>query len=349
LLATLEYSRPIVANGLNHVLRKPYLLFIGDVEDALTVKTAFGLRDWIPDDVVGQWRLTDRTADLGLPDFDPQAAIAAGARSIVVGAAPTGGQLPPHWIAALTTAAEAGLDVISGLHTRLDGVPELAAAALRAKVALHDVRRPPTDLPIGTGVKRTGKRLLTVGVDCAIGKKYTALAIAREMQSRGIDADFRATGQTGILIAGSGIPIDSVVADFLAGAAESLSPDAAPDHWDVIEGQGSLFHPSYAGVALGLLHGSQPDALVLCCAPERNEIDGCPGFAIPTIATAISRNVESARLTNPDVRCVGIAINTAHLGEAEARSTLNALSATHDRPCIDPLRFGAAAIVDCLH
>ncbi|WP_375398013.1 DUF1611 domain-containing protein [uncultured Sphingomonas sp.] len=329
-------------------LRKPYLLLLADIVDPVVAKTAFGLRDWLPDDVVGQWRFSDRAVDLGLPDLDPEAAVRAGARSVVVGAAPVGGRLPAHWVDALAEAARAGLDVVSGLHARLGDLPALVAAAETGGAALHDVRRPPDDLPIGTGHKRPGKRLLTVGADCAIGKKYAALAIARGLRARGVAADFRATGQTGIMIAGSGIPIDSVVADFLAGAAELLSPAAAPDHWDVVEGQGSLFHPSYAGVALGLIHGSQPDALVLCYDPARREIDGCEGFAIPDIATAIARNVEAARLTNPAARCVGLSLNTSRLSDGDARGLLEAMAAEHGLPVIDPLRFGVDAIVDAL-
>ncbi len=329
-------------------LRKPYLLFIGDVDDRLTAKTAFGLRDWIPGDIAGQWRLTDDAVDLGLPDLDPAAAFAAGARSIVIGAAPVGGQLPVHWVDALAAAAHAGLDLVSGLHTRLAAVPALAEAAAASRVAIHDVRGAPGPLPIGSGARRSGKRLLTVGVDCAIGKKYAALAIAREMVARGWSAHFRATGQTGILIAGSGIAIDSVVADFVAGAAETLSPAAEPGHWDVIEGQGSLFHPSYAGVSLGLLHGSQPDALVLCIDPGRTEIDGYPGFVIPDIDTAIRRNVEAAALTNPAARCVGISMNSSNLGEVDARTALARIEDAHGLPCADPLRWGVANIVDSL-
>src|SRR6476646_7999989 len=140
---------------------------------------------------------------------------------------------------------------------------------------------PPSPIPTGTGLKRLGRRLLTVGTDCALGKKYTALALARAFTTRGVAADFRATGQTGILIAGSGVPMDAVVADVEAGAAKLLSPDAAPQHWDVIEGQGSLFHPAYAAVTLGLLHGSQPDMFVVCHQPSRTHVLGYPTFALP--------------------------------------------------------------------
>ncbi len=144
-----------------------------------------------------------------------------------------------------------------------------------------DVRVPPPGIPIATGRKRSGRRLLTVGTDCALGKKYTALALARAFAARGVPTDFRATGQTGIMIAGAGIPMDAVVADFEAGAAEMLSPDAPPDHWDVIEGQGSLFHPSYACVSLGLLHGSQPDVIVVCHEPGRTGIVGLDAYRLP--------------------------------------------------------------------
>ena len=329
-------------------LRRPYLLFLGDVTDALTLKTAFGLRDWIPADVLGQWRLGPAVIDLGLRDLAPEAARALGAGSVVIGAAPAGGLLPRQWVSALADAARAGLDIVSGLHSSLGAFPELVAAAAEGHAALRDIRRPPPGIPVGTGRRRSGKRLLTVGSDCAIGKKYAALAIAREMESRGWNADFRATGQTGLLIAGAGVVIDTVVADFISGAAEILSPDAEPDHWDVIEGQGSLFHPSYAGVSLGLLHGSQPDMIVLCHDPQRREIDGCPGVPIPEIETAIQRNLEAARLTNPSVRCAGVALNTSRLGERAAGEVMAQVEARLALPCVDPMRGGVSPIVDGL-
>ena len=330
------------------VLRKPYLIFLGDVDDPLTAKTAFGLRDWINSDLIGQWRSSSRAVDLGLPDVTPEQAAYQGAGSIIVGAAPAGGHLSDDWEQMLARAARAGLDIVAGLHSRLNQRPALVAAAREANIALHDVRHFDGPLPIGTGERRPGKRLLTVGTDCAIGKKYTALAITREMQSRGMNCHFRATGQTGIMIAGQGISIDAVVADFLSGAAELISPANLPDHWDIVEGQGSLFHPSYAGVALGLLHGSQPDAIVLCCDPARTEIHGCPGFPTPPIELAIERNIEAAQLTNPAVKCVGISVNTARVEASQARQLLGRISSDFGIPCIDPLRWGAAEIVDQL-
>ena len=329
-------------------LRKPYLILLGDVTDPLVAKTAFGLRDWIPNEVVGQWRFHPSTIDLGLADMDAVQAAAAGAGSLVIGAAPSGGQLPPHWREALLGAAQAGLDVVSGLHGSLEEVDDLAATARRAGVRLHEIRRAPARLPIGSGVRRSGKRLLTVGADCAIGKKYTALALTRAMQRKGFDTTFRATGQTGILIAGAGIAIDTVVADFLSGAAEMLSPPAAPDHWDVIEGQGSLFHPSYAGVSLALLHGSQPDALVVCTDARRREIDGCPGFPLPTVGDAIRLNVELARRVNRNARCVGISMNTSMLSADEAEARMGKVSEEHGVPCVDPMRDGVDRIVSVL-
>jgi len=226
-------------------------------------------------------------------------------------------------------------------------------ASVRYGRRLIDVRRPPADLPIGNGRKRTGKRLLTVGSDCALGKKYTALALAREFQARGVDADFRATGQTGILIAGGGIPMDAVVSDFLAGAAEVLSPDAAPDHWDVIEGQGSVVHPAYAGVSLGLLHGSQPDVLVFCHKVGRERVYGLSEhFPIPDLGEIIDLTLSLARRTNPNVRCAGVSLNTSELDEEGAEQAMRDLSVKLGLPCADPIRGGAtfSALADaCLN
>ena len=256
-----------------HRLRKPYLLFLGDVQDKLTAKTAFGLKDWCAEDVVGEWSLPGCGVTLGLARLSPQQAAARGAGSIIVGIAPTGGTLPAHWVTELAAAADAGLDVVSGLHTRLTSFPELVQAASRRAVRLIDVRHGERTYGAASGRKRSGKRVLTVGTDCAPRRCHTALALAKNLEARGIATSFRATGQTGIMISGEGVAIDAVIADFIAGAAEHLSPDNAPDHWDVIEGQGSLYHPAYAGVTLGLLHGSQPDAIVLCHDPSRQTID----------------------------------------------------------------------------
>jgi uncharacterized NAD-dependent epimerase/dehydratase family protein len=331
-----------------HRLRKPYLLFLGDVQDKLTAKTAFGLKDWCPDDVAGEWSLPGCSVTLGLPRLSPQEAQRRGAGSIVVGIAPTGGKLPPHWIAELKAAAEAGLDVVSGLHTRLTSVPELVQAAARHGIRLIDVRHSDAAYAAASGRKRTGKRVLTVGTDCALGKKYTALALTQSLKSRGVQASFRATGQTGIMICGEGIAMDAVVADFVAGAAEALSPDNAPDHWDVIEGQGSLFHPAYAGVTLGLLHGSQPDAIVLCHDPARRTIDEYPDFPIPDLRVVIDDYLRAGRLTNRAIRCVGLSINSSSLSEAERAGYFQRLTTELGLPVCDPLRTGVDALAEAL-
>ncbi|WP_374571257.1 DUF1611 domain-containing protein [Phenylobacterium sp.] len=330
------------------MLKKPYLLFLGEARDAPHAKTAFGLRDWAGDDVVGQHRLEGCAVDLGVPDLSFAQAVERGARSLVIGVAPVGGAVTASWIPHLTAAIDAGLDLVSGLHQRLADVPELARAAEARGVALHDVRRPARAFPVATGRKRSGRRLLTVGVDCAVGKKYAALAIAAALRERGADATFRATGQTGIMIAGDGVPLDAVVADFAAGAAEWLSPDNSAGHWDVIEGQGSLFHPAYAGVSLALLHGSQPDAFVLCLDPQRRTLASFDDYPIVSAEVAIERHRLEGALTNPAIRCAGLSINTSGLDEAAAEAVKAELRQRFGLPVFDPIRDGAGELADHL-
>jgi uncharacterized NAD-dependent epimerase/dehydratase family protein len=297
---------------------------------------------------MGQLRLGPDTVDLGLPDYDVKSAAEHGAKTFVVGTAVVGGAIPEAWIDLLVDALHAGLDVAAGVHTRLSSHDRLVAAAASSGRNLIDVRVPPPHIPVGTGVKRSGKRLLTVGTDCAVGKKYTALALEREMGARGLSVDFRATGQTGIMIAGSGIPIDAVVADFVSGAAEMLSPANDDDHWDVIEGQGSVFHPGYSAVSVGLLVGSQPDAFVVCTEAGRTHIKGWPSFALPSIGQVIERTLDIGRQVNPDIRCVGISVNTAMLDEIERAAYLANLSATFGLPAVDPIALSVGEIVDTL-
>ncbi len=331
-----------------HQLRKPYLLFLGDVTLKSDAKTAFGLRDWCGADVLGEWSLPSATVSLGLPRITPAQAAAQGAGSLVIGVAAVGGALPPQWLAELEAALDAGLDLVSGQHTRLNTFPRLVQAAARSGAKLIDVRHSDQPFPAGTGRRRTGLRVLTVGTDCALGKKYTALALTHALQAQGAPATFRATGQTGVMIAGAGVAIDAVISDFVAGAAEQLSPDNAPNHWDVIEGQGALFHPAYAGVTLGLLHGSQPDALVLCHDPERSTIEGYPNHPIPDLKEAIRRYVEAGQLTNPQVRCVGISINSSSLSDAQWASYRASVSAQLQLPVVDPMRGGVDALASAL-
>ena len=324
----------------------PYLVFLGDVKNPLDAKTGRGLKDWRPDLCVGQFRHPDCSVDLGLPDMTPAQAVAAGARSLVIGVAPSGGSMNPSWLDSLLEALEAGLDLVSGMHTSLQNVAALRQSAERNGRTLVDVRVPPASIPLGTGRRRTGKRMLMVGTDCCVGKKYSALALHRAMEQRGIAASFRATGQTGLLIAGEGIPMDAVVSDFLAGAAEMLSPDNQADHWDVIEGQGSLFHPAYAAVTLGLIHGSQPDAMVLCHDAVREEIDEFPGYPIPELGYCMQRYLDAARLTNPRVRFIGISVNTSGLEPATRQAYLEKITAATGLPCVDPIIDGVDALLD---
>lgn len=329
-------------------LRPPYLVFVGDQQNPGFAKTGFGLVDWRKELVVGQLRLSEDAVDLGVPDIDLRDASVAGARSLLIGVAPVGGTIPPDWWEILIAAAEAGLDIVSGLHSRLSDNAMLKTVARESGAQLIDVRVPPTDLPVASGKKRSGRRVLMVGTDCAVGKKYSALALDVAMRKAGVDSSFRATGQTGIVIAGEGLPIDAVVSDFVSGAAELVSPDNDPDHWDVIEGQGSLFHPGYAGVSLGLLHGSQPDAIVVCHDATRTTMLGWPDYELPTISDCIALNLMLARRTNPNVRCVGVSVNTSGLLAADRDAYKASIATETGLPCVDPIIDGCGAIAEQL-
>lgn len=326
----------------------PYLVYLGSVTDKLAAKTARGIAYWRPGAAVGEAAEPDCPVSVGLPRMSAAEAAAIGARTAVLGMTNAGGVMDPTSVAFCVEAIRAGLNVASGLHARLSANSEIRAAAQAAGVSLFDVREPPADLPIGTGKLRAGNRLLTVGTDCAVGKMYTTLAIERELRRRHIPADFRATGQTGILIAGSGVPIDAVIADFIAGAAEWLTPPRDDDGWDLIEGQGSLFNPAYAGVSLGLLHGAQADALILCHEAGRQTIRHAPNHAIPPLALCLERNLEAARLTNPGVIAVGVAINSSTLSPEEARRYCAAVEDELGLPCQDPVAMGVGRIADRL-
>jgi uncharacterized NAD-dependent epimerase/dehydratase family protein len=323
-------------------LPRPYLLFLGDTVEPGFAKTAFGLRDWAPELCVGEFALPEATVTTGLPKLTPTEAADRGARALVIGVANSGGFIAESWVPPLLEALEAGLDVVSGMHARLGRIPELFYSAERLGRRLIDIRTPPANIPVATGLKRSGKRLLTVGTDCALGKKYTALSLARSFSGRGVDTDFRATGQTGIMISGGGIPMDAVVADFAAGAAEMLSPAAALDHWDVIEGQGSILHPAYAGVSLALLHGSQPDVFVVCHDPTRDRLLGDEEFAVPSVDEIIQLTISLGRRTNPAIRCGGVALNTSAMPETEAAAACAAESGRLGLAVADPMRGGEA-------
>jgi len=327
------------------LIRHPYLLFLGDVHDQLSAKTAQGIVDWRRDWCLGQLRLPGCEADVGVPDLTIQQAADAGAKTLIVGVVNPGGVLPEHWVGKIIEALAAGLDAASGLHVRLSSVPAIAQAAKELGRELFDVRHTDQKFAVGKGTKRSGMRLLTVGTDCSVGKKYTALALEKELRAKGFDADFKATGQTGVFISGRGVAIDAVVADFISGAVEWISPAADANHWDLIEGQGSLFHPSFAGVSLGLLHGAQADAFVVCHEPTRKTMRNVT-HPLPTIREVIDMTVRLGALTNPCIRPIGISVNTQALDGKAATDYLKRLQDEHFLPATDPIRFGVGPIVD---
>lgn len=331
--------------SVGHDWPPPFLLYIGNAPDLLAAKVANGLLKWRPQDCPAQLRGPQCQVDLGLPQWSPAEAVAQGCRTMIVGVANAGGMMDAYTVATVIEALEAGLNVASGLHDRLRGHPDILAAAARTGRSLFDARQPP-ETGVGKGRKRAGKRLLTVGTDCSTGKMFTTLALARELQARGVPSDFRATGQTGIFISGAGIPIDAVVSDFISGGIEWLSPAREDGGWDLIEGQGSLFHASFAGVSLGLLHGAQPDAIVLCHEPGRAHMRGLPHYPLPALEEALEANLAAARLTNPQVRAVGIALNTSAMAREQAQALCAELAARFDLPVVDPLLDGVGAIAD---
>ncbi|MFT4196399.1 MAG: DUF1611 domain-containing protein [Pseudoxanthomonas sp.] len=325
----------------------PYLLYLGNAPDDLAAKTARGLAYWRPAWCVGQFRGSDCRTSIGLPDLDFAQAVAAGANTMIVGVANAGGIMGEETVAHVVQALQAGLNVASGLHEKLRAHPRIVAAAEQYGRVLFDAREPPVT-PVGKGRPRPGRRLLTVGSDCSVGKMYTTLAIEKELRARGVAADFRATGQTGIFIAGRGIPLDAVIADFISGGVEWLTPGREDGGWDLIEGQGSLYHPSYAGVSLGLLHGAAADALVLCHEPGRSHMRGLPHYPVPALAACLEKNLDAARLTNPNAVAVGVAVNTAALDAQAAERTCRQIEDQLGLPCQDPVRSGVGSIVDRL-
>jgi uncharacterized NAD-dependent epimerase/dehydratase family protein len=324
----------------------PYLLYLGHSSDAMGIKTSRGLAEFRREECVGEFRHDDCPLTLGLPRLTMVGGVEAGARTLVLGIAGAGGKLGNDLIEDAAIALTTGMNVAAGLHQRLRDEPVLVALARERGLRLFDVREPPADLNVGTGYRRPGHRLLTVGTDCSVGKMYAALALTAALRERGIGADFRATGQTGILIAGEGIPVDAVVADFISGAIEQLAPARYDDGWDVIEGQGSLFHPAFAGVSLGLLHGAQPEAIVLCHRPGREHMRAVPGRELPELGECLDRNLEAARLTSPDVRAAGICLNTSGLGRDEARRLCDRTADRLGLPTTDPVAFGVDPIID---
>ncbi|WP_102225559.1 N-acetyltransferase DgcN [Acidimangrovimonas sediminis] len=330
------------------MIETPYLLFLGDAPDGLAAKVAQGIKDWRPEYALGQFRMDGCKADMKLPDMTLEEAYAKGARTLVIGVANRGGVISEKWKQVLREALEVGFDLASGLHNLLRDEADLVSTAKANGRTLHDVRVPSVKYPIANGEKRTGKRCLAVGTDCSVGKMYTALAMDKEMRARGMKSSFRATGQTGILITGEGVPLDAVIADFMAGSIEWLTPDNDADHWDLIEGQGSLFHVSYSGVTMALVHGGQPDALILCHEPTRDHMRGLPGYKLPTLEALRDVALELAKVANPACKVVGISVNTQHMSEEEAKTYLAEVESRMGLPAVDPFRHGAGRLVDAL-
>ena len=330
------------------MIKTPYLLFLGDAPDQLAAKVAIGIKDWRPENAVAQFRMAGCGADLGIQDMTLAEAKAAGAKTLVIGVANRGGIISDAWKAVLKDALSMGYDLASGLHNLLRDEADLVEAATANSCALHDVRVPSVQYPIANGRKRSGKRCLTVGTDCSVGKMYTAMAMDAEMRKRGLKSSFRATGQTGILITGGGVPLDAVIADFMAGSVEYLTPDNDINHWDHIEGQGSLFHVSYSGVTMALVHGGQPDALILGHEPTRTHMRGLPEYQQPSLEDLRDVALTLARVGNPTCQVVGISVNTQHMSDAESMSYLAEVEARMGLPTVDPIRIGAGRLVDAL-
>lgn len=330
------------------MIETPYLLFLGDAADPLAAKVAQGIKDWRPEFAVGQIRLEGCNADMKLPDLTIAEAVGKGVKTLVIGVANRGGVISPAWKSVLIEALEAGLDIASGLHNLLRNEADLAAKAKELGRSLHDVRIPTVQYPIANGKRRTGKRMLAVGTDCSVGKMYTALCVEKAMRAAGKKATFRATGQTGILITGDGVPLDAVIADFMAGSIEYLTPDNDADHWDLIEGQGSLFHASYSGVTLALVHGGQPDALVLCHEPNRPHMRGLPDYQLPSLEALRDLALTMAQIVNPDCEVVGISLNTSAMSDAESLAYCAEVEKRMGLPTVDPFRHGAERLAEAL-
>ena len=277
-------------------------------------------------------------------------ALALGPTAVLVGIAPAGGRLPEPWRALLVRAAAAGLDLWSGLHTHLADDPVLVDAARAGGVRIVDLRRPPDDLTVGAGRVREvdATVVLTVGSDCNIGKMTTQLQLRDALRERGRRVAFAATGQTGILIEGRGIAVDAVVADFIAGAAERLVLEAAPGA-DVVlvEGQGSIIHPSFSGVTYGLLHGSLPHAMVFCHQPSRRAINNQPWVPLPPLADLVRMHEAAAAPLRP-APVIAVALNTVDLDAGAARAAIADAERETGLPATDPVRFDPAPIVDAI-
>ena len=327
-------------------IQQPYVLFLGDAPDPLAAKVAQGIKDWRPGLSIGQITLPGCKADMGLKNLSIKESVSMGAKTLVIGVANRGGIISDKWKDVLKEAIISGLDIASGLHNLLRDESELVNLAKIHNTNLIDVRVPTVEYPIANGIKRSGKRCLAVGTDCSIGKMYTAIALEKEMKNKGLKATFRATGQTGILITGDGVPLDAVIADFMAGSIEHLTPDNDEDHWDIIEGQGSLYHPSYSGVTMALVHGGQPDALILCHEPTRSHMRGLPSYSLPTLRELNDTAIKLAKVVNKNVKVIGVSVNTSNMENEKALEYLKQVEEEMKLPTVDPVLTGTSRLVE---
>lgn len=325
---------------INETIPKPYVIFTGDASDYKQAKIAYGLLEWKPEACVAQYVSSDFTGKI-FPDvvecssFDE--AIAEGAKTLLLGFSPFETELPPKYNYVIEAALHAGLNVASGLHTKLEENLYFSNMAMLHDVEIFDFRHREAEFEKGQGKSRSGKRLLTVGTDCACGKKYTALTIHKSLTDINISNTFRSTGQTGFLISESGINNDTIPADFLTGAAEWLTPPNKPQHWDIIEGQGALSHPSFCAGAMSLIWGTQPDVIIMCHDPVREHQRGVDR-KIPNLKEEIDFVLDIARRVNPNCRLGGISIFGKDLSDSEAYYTIAKLNKRFNVPVFDPAR-----------
>lgn len=316
-------------------LAKPYLLYVGNAKNYSDAKTASAIFTWSKDDAKGYYALDNAKVKFDLPIITPENAVDTGIKSLVIGFANSGGYLIEEDKKVIVRALKNGLNIISGMHVRLETYPEILAAKESSQKEIFNVRFFDGTLSTGTGEKRLGKRVLTVGTDCNVGKMFATLALANQCSQRSIANKFVATGQTGIIIAGNGIAIDAVVSDFVAGASELLSPSIKDNFYYFIEGQGSLHHPSFAGVSLGLLHGSQPDYLILCHDPYRNKMRHAD-YPISSIKETMELNLKHAKLTNQNAEFKGIILNLSKAPSlAEKNKVINEYENKYKLPVAD--------------
>ena len=343
-------------------MTRPRYLIVADGEfGPMSSKTANAIIRYQPERVAG---VLDREhADRSVQDvlgFGGRIPVIASMReglaldpdTVLIGIAPVGGRLPDEWRGWLAEALEAGCDLVSGLHTFLGDDPQLAARARAAGRTITDIRRPPAALPVASGRARLVDAyvVLTVGTDCNVGKMTAQLQLVRELNGRGIRTRFVATGQTGIMLEGWGIAVDAVVADFIAGAAEQITLEGAQEA-DVVlvEGQGSINHPGYSGVTLGLLHGSCPSGLLLCHQPTRERIDDGrePWLPIPPLTDYVRLYEAIGSAVHP-TRVIGISLNTYDLDDGAARAACAAAARETGLPATDPVRFDPGPLVDAV-